>query len=272
VLQELEDGAAPSLRAGILSGLGLDEAYGRTKSDGTEREYVTDRLGSTIALSDASGTLVTNYCYEPYGQATLTGSSDGNARTFTGRDDDDTQLLYFRARYYDPASGRFISEDPLGIRSGDPNLYAYAMGDPVDLIDPDGLKPGDMFTGQWARNQAAIDALAWINPDSKKKNWEYGGMSCRDNSTGAYFATTPVTDKSKDSCTTTKSPCPPGSTSVADYHTHGAYDPMYDSERFSDKDTRDNDFRKLDGYLGTPSDVFKVYYYLTGKNRQVWPQ
>jgi len=44
--------------------------------------------------------------------STQTGTPDDNARTFTGRENDATRLLYYRARYYDPAGGRFISEEP----------------------------------------------------------------------------------------------------------------------------------------------------------------
>jgi hypothetical protein len=71
VLQELSDGASPSLQASILSGFGLDETYGRTNADGTKTEYVTDRAGSTLALSDASGGLATTCAYEPYGAMSL---------------------------------------------------------------------------------------------------------------------------------------------------------------------------------------------------------
>jgi RHS repeat-associated protein len=46
---------------------------------------------------------------------------------------------YYRARYYDPHLGRFISEDPIRFAGGDANLYAYVMGNPVNAIDPEGL-------------------------------------------------------------------------------------------------------------------------------------
>jgi RHS repeat-associated protein len=58
---------------------------------------------------------------------------------FTGREDDGTGLLYYRARYYDPASATFISQDPLGLGGGDINLYRYVASDPFNLTDPDGL-------------------------------------------------------------------------------------------------------------------------------------
>ena len=60
-------------------------------------------------------------------------------RQFTGRESDGTGLYFYRARYYDPAIGRFISEDPIGFDGGDVNLYAYVANDPVNLIDPSGL-------------------------------------------------------------------------------------------------------------------------------------
>jgi RHS repeat-associated protein len=137
IIQELSDGATPPLTASIVTGLDIDEAFGRTKGT-AKTEYLTDRLGSTLALSDANANSSTSYSYEPYGKATQSGLADDNARAFTGREDDGSGLLYYRARYYDPASGKFMTEDPLGIMSGDINLYRYVGGDPLDWTDPMG--------------------------------------------------------------------------------------------------------------------------------------
>jgi len=49
---------------------------------------------------------------------------------------------YYRARYYDPNVGKFLSEDPLGFGGSGPNLYAYAHNSPVDLFDPMGMYTG----------------------------------------------------------------------------------------------------------------------------------
>ncbi|MDV3349818.1 RHS repeat-associated core domain-containing protein [Leptothoe sp. LEGE 181152] len=58
---------------------------------------------------------------------------------YTGRERDDaTGLIYYRARYYDPAVGRFISEDPLGFDAGDANLYRYVFNSPTNYTDPSG--------------------------------------------------------------------------------------------------------------------------------------
>jgi hypothetical protein len=52
------------------------------------------------------------------------------------------------ARYYDPSTGRFISEDPIGFAGGDVNLSAYAKNNPINSIDPSGLDPIDPLTGK----------------------------------------------------------------------------------------------------------------------------
>jgi len=137
IIQELGDGVAPTVDATILTGLRTDEAFGRTTGT-TTTEYLTDRLGSTIALSDASASSVTTYSYEPYGNTTQAGAPNDNTRGFTGREIDGTGLLYYRARYYDPIAGRFISEDPLVFGSSDSNLYRYTAADPVNRFDPTG--------------------------------------------------------------------------------------------------------------------------------------
>ncbi len=68
------------------------------------------------------------------------GTSSANSTEFTGRENDGTGLYYLRARYYSPAIGRFISQDPLG-ELGGLNSYAYAAGNPINLIDPAGTDP-----------------------------------------------------------------------------------------------------------------------------------
>src|SRR5439155_22647921 len=102
---------------------------------------LTDALGSTIALTDVAGAIVTSYTYEPFGKATTSGAANGNTQLFTGRELDSTGLQYSRARYLHPTFGRFISEDPFGIGASGPNLYAYASNDPVNSCDPNGTIP-----------------------------------------------------------------------------------------------------------------------------------
>jgi RHS repeat-associated protein len=61
---------------------------------------------------------------------------------YTGRErDEETGLQYNRARYYDPTTGRFISEDPINFRAGDTNLSRYVLNSPTLLTDPSGRNP-----------------------------------------------------------------------------------------------------------------------------------
>jgi RHS repeat-associated protein len=120
----------------LLTGLGIDEYLTRTTPT-TAEHFLTDALGSTVALTDAGGAVRTEYTYAPFGVATMTGGST-NELGYAGREDDGTNLVYYRARYYDPTRQRFISEDPIGFNGGDPNLYAYVLNTPINYTDPSG--------------------------------------------------------------------------------------------------------------------------------------
>jgi RHS repeat-associated protein len=100
--------------------------------------YHTDGVGSIRALTDATGQVVARFDYEPFGDVSKTEGSYVNqeAHRFTGKPQDPgTGLYYFNARYYDSEIGRFISVDPA--RDG-LNWYAYAAGNPLRYVDPDG--------------------------------------------------------------------------------------------------------------------------------------
>jgi RHS repeat-associated protein len=119
-----------------LNGPSIDEKL-RQSGGGGPMYFMQDQLGSSISLTDVSGNLTERYTYEPYG-----GGAAGQLTRykFTGREADDlTGLLYYRARYYDPQSGRFISEDPKGFNAGY-NFYEYAGGNPIQGTDPEGLQ------------------------------------------------------------------------------------------------------------------------------------
>ncbi|GAB1646586.1 RHS repeat-associated core domain-containing protein [Krasilnikovia sp. MM14-A1259] len=136
LVQELS-GTTPS--ANLLTG-SLDDTFVRTPVSGSSQSLLTDGLGSTLATATGSGTIAGEYTYQPYGATTATGNDAGNTARFTGRTDDGTGLYYYRNRYYDPSSGRFLSPDPLGQLTGT-NPYAYVNDQPTDLTDPFGLKP-----------------------------------------------------------------------------------------------------------------------------------
>jgi len=79
------------------------------------------------------------YVYDSYGRTLTVFESAPQPFTYTGREhDSESGLYYYRARYYDPQTGRFLGEDPIGFDAGDQNLYRYVFNDPVNLIDPSG--------------------------------------------------------------------------------------------------------------------------------------
>lgn len=125
-----------SVKATVVGGLGLDEIFRRTDALGP-RSFLTDGLGSTLTLSDDSGAARTQYRYDPYGATVASGDASSNSFQYTGRENDGTGLYYYRARYYNPSLGRFISEDPIGLEGG-PNLYVYVGNDPINLVDSTG--------------------------------------------------------------------------------------------------------------------------------------
>jgi RHS repeat-associated protein len=133
-VQEIS-GGSPS--ANILPGLGIDEWLTRSDIAGT-RHFLTDVLGSTVGLVDASGTVQTEYTYEPFGKTNVSGTSSGNPSQFTGRENDGTDLFYHRGRYFLAGQQRFISEDPIEFAGG-LNLFAYVDNAPALFVDPLGL-------------------------------------------------------------------------------------------------------------------------------------
>jgi RHS repeat-associated protein len=82
----------------------------------------------------------TQYNYEPFGKTVSTGASSSNSILYTGRENDATGLYYYRARYYNPTVGRFVSEDPINFTAG-VNFYQYAYNRPTGLRDPEGRDP-----------------------------------------------------------------------------------------------------------------------------------
>jgi RHS repeat-associated protein len=86
---------------------------------------------------------------------------ENGIKAFTGREwDPETNLYYYRARYYDPKIGRFISEDPIGFAGGKGSLYTYVGSDPANFADPEGLvKFRNVPPDKKADIEAALDLL-----------------------------------------------------------------------------------------------------------------
>lgn len=119
-------------------------------STGTVTYLHHDQLGSTRLITSSSGAKVGSYNFDAYGkQAAKTGTVTtpfGFAGQYT---DAESGLIYMRARYYDPATGTFISRDPIGSDGSGQNLFGYVGGDPTNAVDPSGL------WGMWLSDLAA---------------------------------------------------------------------------------------------------------------------
>lgn len=126
------------LQARYTHGPGIDEPIAVTKGSSTYF-YHQDGLGSVTDLTDAAGVTAKSYAYDAYGNILESPGTMEQPYTYTGREfDSGSGLFYYRARYYDPSTGRFLQEDPIGIRGG-LNLYRYANSSPLIVRDSTGL-------------------------------------------------------------------------------------------------------------------------------------
>ncbi len=106
---------------------------------GTTSYYHADGLGSITSLSDPTGANVATYTFDSFGNLIASMGTLTNPFRYTARElDTETNFYYYRARYFDPASGRFPSEDPTGFKAG-ANFYRYVGNKPTNLTDPTGL-------------------------------------------------------------------------------------------------------------------------------------
>jgi RHS repeat-associated protein len=137
VVEELN--AAGTITAQYAQGTGVDQPLA-TNRGGVLAFYEADGLGSVTSLTDNTGSALAAYTTDAFGKPVSTADSTvNNPFRYTAREyDSETGLYYYRARYYDPAPGKFLSEDPVGFSAG-VDFYRYVSNSPVDLIDPSGL-------------------------------------------------------------------------------------------------------------------------------------
>jgi RHS repeat-associated protein len=127
-----------ALRATYVAGLFPDSVFEIVR-DGTRHYPLFDGVGSVTTLTDATGAAIGRVRYTAFGIPQSSGATE-NAVSFTGHQfDAATGLVYARARYYDPALGRFLSQDP------EPaiNPYAYAFNAPFEFTDLTGRAAGE---------------------------------------------------------------------------------------------------------------------------------
>jgi RHS repeat-associated protein len=161
-------------------GFMIDEVLARYGS--TNRTLLSDALMSVIAQAEDDQSVANFYAYSAYGEAAILALDQGNSLQYTGRENDQTGLYYYRARYYDPGLKRFITEDPIGIAGGI-NVYQYVGGDPISFTDPTGeIIPALVIVAALIAAQqstsfqsaAASSAQSWANLQVQTGNPVYG--------------------------------------------------------------------------------------------------
>jgi len=134
-----EANSSGAVVARYAQSLHIDEPLAMLRG-GVTSYYNADGLGSITSLANGAGALAQTYTFDSFGNLTSSSGSLTNPFRYTAREfDTETNLYYYRARYVDQSTGRFLSEDPARFNGGI-NLYAYVRNEPIDFVDPYGLK------------------------------------------------------------------------------------------------------------------------------------
>src|SRR5256886_1009868 len=149
LIEETNSGGAVVAR--YSQSLSIDEPLAMLRGGATSF-YHADGLGSITSLANTAGSLAQTYTFDSFGKLTASSGSLTNPFQYTAREfDPETSLYFYRARYYDPNVGRFLSEDPSDFDGGI-NFYAYVENNPATWLDPLGLDPLSKSLGSSLRN------------------------------------------------------------------------------------------------------------------------
>lgn len=150
-----------SIAARYLYGPNVDELLARQRPGEGVSWYLTDRLGSVRDIADAAGAIVDHIEYDAFGGIAFESNPQlGDRFKYTGREWDTVSGLYnYRARYYMPALGIFMSEDPIGFCAGDANLRRYVGNRVTNATDPSGMQAIAEFGADFA---AQLDILVTL--------------------------------------------------------------------------------------------------------------
>lgn len=143
-----------------------------------QRYYIlTDQVGTPKIISDAHGGVIKQIDYDAFGNVISDSNPDfkipfGFAG---GLQDNDTGLIRFGYRDYDPETGRWTARDPIGFAGGDTNLYGYVLGDPINLVDPNGeaawAVAGAIVGGVVGGVSAVYNTVSGYTSSGQSINW-----------------------------------------------------------------------------------------------------
>jgi len=142
-----------------------------------------DQVGTLKAVSNDSLEIIKEILYDSYGNI-LSETNPSFSVPFGfagGLYDADTKLIRFGYRDYDAYSGKWTAKDPIGFGGGDSNLYGYVLQDPVNFVDPDGLKSNEGLLESFFGWLEKLEAISGDTCEEQRENiHDY----CIDNASG----------------------------------------------------------------------------------------
>ena len=147
------------------------------KVSGSYYYYLYNGHGDVVKVVDGSGNVVNNYSYDEWGNILSKTEGIFNPLKYAGEYyDDESGLIYLRARYYDPTVGRFISRDTVEGQINNPlslNLYTYVLGNPLKYVDPTGHVSRNIFREEdYPRIQQISQTLAGLAIPDPSSNFD----------------------------------------------------------------------------------------------------
>jgi RHS repeat-associated protein len=141
----------------------LDQALAMYRN-GQIYYYAVDALGSVVTMNDTAGTVQASYAWDAFGTARSQTVNVANSVVYTGREAGEAGRHFYRARWYEPAVGRFDREDPWRWKDELRNMYRYAANRPTALLDPLGKgywPPGHVWNCDPVRYRATGETSPW---------------------------------------------------------------------------------------------------------------
>ncbi len=186
---------APAEQRRLVHGPGIDHVLGQVSTTSQVRTLLRDGTANVVrtALDGAVGANARRY--EAFGAVRSTGGWPIE-RGFAGRPVEGLSgVINVRARHYDPATGRFLQPDPLGVSAD--QLYAYAANDPYRFRDPTGASPWAL--SEWSDFRGSLSfsrggAFERAGPRSQGAEIRAQGPAARLFGTIDLYSTTPISD------------------------------------------------------------------------------